>query len=197
MMRTSVVATIVFFCHVASADNKAAATDSHDAGHDGEDPAGQPESDAKSDPVRLRQGLHIGFGAGGAYVPGVNASAAVLRLDFNIGINRQDLRFSPVLYYVTQPDQTTTGIGFALQHGWNIGSTYTVSIGGLFAVHHAELSDGRNYTTLAIAPMLSPVTLRLGPHRNIELGVHLMVLREFAYNTLNPAAFASLSYLVL
>lgn len=184
----------VFICSIASADNKGTATEPHEAG---EHQVSQPESDTKSNPVKLREGWHIGFGVGGAYVPGADASAGILRLDFNLGVNRQDFRFSPIAYYATQPDQTMTGIGLAFQHGFNLGSTYTVSIGSMIAAHHAELHDGRNYTTLALGVTVSPMTLRLGANHNIELAVQLMVLREYAYDTLNPGGFVSLSYLAL
>jgi hypothetical protein len=175
-----------------------AAADGTDETHETEtedDPSPVPLPDF--DVLRPRQGLHIGFSAGGAYIPAVSASAAMVSLDFNIGQLRLDHRISPILYFSSQSDQLTMGGGLALRDSVHFNSRYTISAGGLISVHHAEFNDGGSYTTLGLGVIGSPATVRFGTKRNMELSLNLLLLREFEYNSVNLGAFLAFSFLNL
>jgi len=189
MNRVLILSMMMLLSHRAAAGS----TDKTPPAED--DPSPIPQADL--DVLRPRQGLHIGFTAGGAYIPEVGASAAMASLDFNIGHLRSDYRISPILYYSTQSDQMTMGGGLAVQQAVHFNSRYTISVGGLISAHHAELDNGTSYTTFGIGATTSPATVRLGTKRNIELSFNLLVLKEFEYNTSVVGAYFALSFLSL
>jgi hypothetical protein len=189
MNRLLILSTMLLLSQRAAADG----TDKTTADEDDPSPIPRPDLDV----LRPRQGSHIGVTAGGAYIPNVGASAAMVSLDFNIGHLRIDYRFSPILYYSTQGDQTTMGGGLALQEAYHFNSRYTISCGSMIAVHHGEFNSGKSYTTLGLGVTASPATVRLGTKRNMELSFNVLLLREFEYNTVNPGAFFAFSVLNL
>lgn len=155
----------------------------------------EPAAPTAPSPADLRKGLHVGGGVGSVYLPVNDARAVVARADFVISDGRHDLRLSPVFYYATQTNESSQGLGLAIERGWNFGSRYTASIGAMVGVHHAESSH--SYTTLGVALVGSPLTFRLGARENFSLGLDLMLMREFEHDTVNPGAFVAFSYLSL
>jgi len=150
-------------------------------------------------PLDLRKGFHVGLSFGAVYVPVSDATAVVARANLVISDGRHDIRLSPVLYHATQPDQSSTGFGIAVERCWNFSSRYSVSLGSMIGVHHADFANTNtsSSTTLGIAVVGSPLTFRLGEKENFELGLNLMIMREFEYDTVNPGAYVSFSYLSL
>lgn len=154
--------------------------------------------DAASSAETMRQGRHLGVSVGGAYVPIEGGTSAIFaRADINWGHGNRDFRVSPLFYAASSDFQDTIGVGVAIEERWNLGSTYTVSLGGMAAIENADRSDGDGGMTFAVGPIISPLTLRLGSKKNVELGVDVFLLRDFLFDTLNPGGFLQLTYLSL
>jgi len=192
MNRLFIPLTTLLLSHGAAADSIARPTAAEEAEVD-PSPIPLPDFDV----LRPRQGLHIGFTAGGAYIPNVGASAVMASLDFNIGWLRLDHRVSPTLYYSTQSNERTMGSGLAFQEGFHFNSRYSISFGSMITLHHGEFNDGNSYTTLGLGLTASPATVRLGAKRNMEISLNVLLLREFEYDTANAGGFFAFSFLSL
>jgi hypothetical protein len=149
-------------------------------------------------PRKLRRGVHVGVGVGGAYLPlDDGTKAATVRAFVNVGHKRAEDRFGVIAYHASSPNQSTTGAVIAIEDRIYIGDTYAFGGGFAFGYHDAHRDDGDGGTTRVVGGMIAPFTLKLGQKRNIELALEAIIFRQIDLETQTYGAFVSVTYLAL
>jgi hypothetical protein len=132
-------------------------------------------------------------------LPVNDITAGFVTAHLNAGLGRDDFRLTAGFGYVSgttgSEDWTASVLFLAPTYQLNVGSTYSLAFGPLIGRYSYD--GAKSYNTLILGPTASPVILRFGGKRQMELGLTVFVVRNFHEDNVNPGGYIAFNYLFL